>query len=199
MFQDQSFGLVMTRLRQGDQAAATEVVQRFVKRLVALASSQFEDKLKFRADPEDVVQSVYATFFRRNDCNQFTLANWESVWALLSKITVFKCGHRKEYWYAECRNPAREAISGLNPAQDYWHEDIDREPTPEEAMVLAETIAELIRTLEPMHRKIAELYLQGYSSLEIAERCDCSERNAGRIVKRFRERIDDLLKREMRS
>ena len=46
-------------------------------------------------------------------------------------------------------------------------EAIDREPTPLEAAVLAETVEQMMRGLEPDDRTIIELSLQGYTAAEI--------------------------------
>src|SRR5262249_26315375 len=63
MVQDDSFALLMLRLKAGDEAAATEVFGRFLRRLIVLASRQFDSWIRNRVDVEDVVQSAYKSFF----------------------------------------------------------------------------------------------------------------------------------------
>ena len=70
---------------------------------------------------------------------------------------------------------------------------MDREPAPEEALMLSETVEELFRSIDdPDERSILELSLQGYSTLEISETTGRAERS----VRRLRERIRNHLERQ---
>src|SRR5208283_1398140 len=60
-----SFSDLMAGLRAGDEAAAREIFDRFVRKLVKLAGAQFDAVLRRKVDPEDVVQSAYKSFFLR--------------------------------------------------------------------------------------------------------------------------------------
>jgi RNA polymerase sigma-70 factor, ECF subfamily len=189
---DPTFFLVMSRLRAGDQEAAAEVFRRFVTRLIALASHQFEARLRGKDDPEDVVQSVYKSFFRRDDRSPYELSDWESLWALLATITVRKCRDRREFWRAARRDPGREAASSHDPSAEAWLEAIERGPTPLQATILAETLEQLISPLNPRDRAIAEMSFQGYTAAEIAQHCECSERTVGRVLARIRTRLEEI-------
>src|SRR5262245_5216743 len=54
---------LLARWRNGDQQAAAVLFHRYADRLVALAKSRLSARLASRVDPEDVVQSVYRSFF----------------------------------------------------------------------------------------------------------------------------------------
>ncbi len=192
MTSDRSFTLVMEKLRAGDEDAAAEVFRRFVRRLIALASNQFDARVRSKEDPEDVVISVLKSFFLRDGRSPFNLSDWDGLWALLAKITVRKCIDRREFWKASCRDAAREVAPPSESATDEWMEAIARGPTPEQAMVLKETLTFLVRGLDPAHREIAELYFEGYSRVEIAARCPCSERTVRRVVNRIRDGLREL-------
>ena len=187
MASDSSFSRVMTKLRAGDEAAADEVFQRFVHRLIVLASRQFDARVRSKEDPEDVVNSVYKSFFRLDDRTPFELSNWEGLWALLATITVRKCIDRRLFWQADRRDVDREAAPNPEPGEQAWREAVDRGPTPDQAMVLVETIERLSRAVDPERRGILEDHLEGYSHIEIAERCGCSERTVGRVLSRVRD------------
>lgn len=175
----EDFLAVMAKLRGGDPDAAAEIVRRFVRRLTALASKQFEAGLRDRADPEGVVQSVYRSFFARDLRAPFDLDGWERLWALLAVITVRKCSRRRKKWRDR---PA---------AEDEWAEAIDRGPTPIEAAELTELVARIFRELDRDDRDAAEMILQGFTAVDIAERCGCSERT----VRRLRDRIRSIVER----
>src|SRR5262249_48959853 len=53
-----SFAELMTRLHQGDQEAARRIFQTFSQRLIALARSRLNGRIRVKTDPEDVMVSV---------------------------------------------------------------------------------------------------------------------------------------------
>src|SRR5437870_434016 len=95
---DPDFRQIMERLGRGDPEAAREVFRRFARRLVGLARQRLDARLRQKLDPEDVVQSVFRSFFSRQAGGQFDLDDWDGVWALLTLITLRKCGHRVEHF-----------------------------------------------------------------------------------------------------
>jgi RNA polymerase sigma-70 factor, ECF subfamily len=186
------FDLVISRLRSGDEDAANEVFRRYVDRLIALASRQFDSRFRSKEDPEDVVLSVYRSFFRRDVRAPYDLEGWDGLWALLATITIRKCIERRHFWKAARRDVARESSPPPGPSEEEWREAIDRGPTPEQALILNETLEFLVGRFEPSHRELAALYFNGYSAAEIAELCPCSERTVRRVVARFREGLREI-------
>src|SRR5207249_3199571 len=104
-----SFAAFLDRLHQGDDAAARELFGRFTHQLIALALRHIDAGLRHKVDPEDVVQSAYKSFFFRYGAENLNIVNWNSLWGLLTLITVRKCAERVAYHRAECRDVAREA------------------------------------------------------------------------------------------
>ena len=56
-------GSLVRLLRSGEQEAATDLYLRYSERLLKLARNNTSEKLAPRFDPEDVVQSVFRSFF----------------------------------------------------------------------------------------------------------------------------------------
>ena len=193
MAERDSFEDVMTRLRAGDQAAAREIFQRFVGDLIRLARRQFDATLRRKVDPEDAVQSAYKSFFLRYGEGKLEVNDWNNLWGLLTIITLRKCLDRVKYHRAGRRNVQREAAaqSGTLGTEPWW-EAVAREPTPEEAAVLAETVEQLLRSLEEEERPVLEMSLQGFTTQEISERLGWPERT----VRRLREHIRKHLERK---
>ena len=188
-----SFAELADRLRAGDQGAATEVFRRFAGRLIALAHAELDARLRCKLDPEDVVQSVYRSFFTRYRAGQFDFATWDALWSLLTVVTVRKCLNRAEYYLAKCRNVTSEVgAAAWDDAAAGLSEAIDREPTPLEAAVLAETVEQMMRGLEPDDRIIVELSLQGYTAAEISTRVGRAERTVGRVRERIKKRLQRM-------
>jgi RNA polymerase sigma-70 factor (ECF subfamily) len=185
---DHSFANVMDRLRAGDGDAAAEVFHRFANRLIALARSRLDHLLRAKVDPEDVMQSVYRSFFRRQAADSYEFAGWDGLWGMLTVITLRKCGHRAEYFHAVRRDVRREAQSNGNaelPA-------IAGDPTPSHAARLAETVEQVMRGLVGRERDIVALSLQGYETAEISAQVGRTERTVQRVLKRVREDLERM-------
>src|ERR1700682_2620479 len=103
-----SFDGLMDRLQASDQNAAAKIFHRFANRLIGLARSRLAPQMRQKVDPEDVMQSVMKSFFRRQAKDAFAKGNWDSLWSLLSTIALRKCGHRIEYFQAARRDVRRE-------------------------------------------------------------------------------------------
>ena len=186
-----SFDSLMTRLRAGDDDAARAVFERFTARLVGLARTSLDGRLLRKVDPEDVVQSAYKSFFLRDDAAE-VYGGWDGLWGLLTLIVVRKCADRAEFFRAGKRDVRREAVAA-DSTEDPTAWAIDREPGPEEAALLAETVEGLFRSIDDEdERKILELGLQGFSAAEICEKTGRAERSVRRLRERTRKRLERL-------
>jgi RNA polymerase sigma-70 factor (ECF subfamily) len=188
-----SFSDAMDRLRAGDEAAAHEVFQRFVRKLIRLARCQFDAALRRKVDPEDVVQSAFKSFFLRYGVGKLEVRDWDNLWGLLTVITLRKCLDQVEYHHAERRDVQREAAAQPGAAgTEPWWEAVAREPRPEEAVVLAETVELLLRGLDEEERPIVEMSLQGYTTQEISERLGRPERSVRRLRAHVKKQLERL-------
>jgi RNA polymerase sigma-70 factor (ECF subfamily) len=195
MLEDESFDVMMTRLRSGDDAAATEVFQRYVGRLIALAGKQFDARMRDRIDVEDAVLSACKSFFLRARRGAFDLSGWDELWSLLVTITLRKCARRSRDMTAARRDPSREVDAQSFRNGGLWQVP-DRSPSPVEAAILSETTAELFRELDPDDRPIVEHILQGFTAEETAARLDCSERTVRRVRQRAKQCLERLISPE---
>ncbi len=190
-----SFAEFLVKLHGNNDAAARQLFGRFTHQLIAYALRHIEAGLRHKVDPEDVVQSAYKSFFFRYGAGNVELANWNSLWGLLTLITVRKCAERATYHRAERRNAAREVSPRVNDESGPWLEPLGREPTPLEAAVLTETIQQLLAALDEDERPVLELSLQGYSTREISDKLGRAERT----VRLLREGIRHQLERMQRE
>jgi RNA polymerase sigma-70 factor (ECF subfamily) len=171
--------------------ASSELLARFAQRLIALARLNLDARLRNKVDPEDVVQSVYKSFFLRYGDLPMEEDENGGLWALLALITLRKCADRVRYYETDRRNLAREAVPAGSDANEPWREVVGREPTPEHAAMLTETLERLLIDVDAADRPMLELSLQGYSTQEISEQLGRAERS----VRRFRERVRKQLER----
>ncbi len=193
MSEQESFADLMDRLKGGDPQASYEIFNRFSRRLVGLARSRLDERLRRKVDPEDVMQSAFKSFFRVHADGQLDLPSWDSLWALLTVITLRKCGHRIDYFRAACRDVAREVTPRPSDEDSVASfEAIAREPTPSDAALLTETVEQVMRGLEEREQEVLALSLQGLSVPEISTQVGRTERTVHRVLKRVRERLEKM-------
>jgi RNA polymerase sigma-70 factor (ECF subfamily) len=190
MSNGRSFDDLMVRLRAGDDAAAAALCERFAHRLLALARSRLDRLLRPKVDAEDVLQSVYRSFFRRQAAGDYQLESWDSLWGLLTVITLRKCGHRVRYFRSACRNVRREVDLPQDGAVE--HDVVSRDPTPSEAARLAETLEQVMAELTEREQTMLALSLQGESVAAIGDRVGRTERTVQRVLERVRRRLEEM-------
>lgn len=188
-----SFADLMSRLKSGEDDAARVVFQRYTSRLIGLARNHLDHRLAVKVAPEDVVQSAYKSFFLRQRDGDFEIGSWDSLWGLLTMMTVRKCADRAAQFQTEKRDVTREVAQGGSETSlpALWQTAIDRDPLPEEAALLAETVEELFGSLDDQdERSILELSLQGYTAIEISTQLGRAERSVRRLRERIRKRLE---------
>jgi RNA polymerase sigma-70 factor, ECF subfamily len=190
---DISFTNLMARLQSGDREAASKVFNRFAKQLIVLAHKQLDPQLRQKVDAEDVTQSVFRSFFAHQAAGELVdLDSWDGLWRMLVVMTLRKCHRQKAFFHADCRDVLRE-VTFSPPASESWAgwDPCDREPTPDEAAVLAETIEDLLKQFEGRPRQILTLFLQGLAPPEISAQVGCTERTVFRTYQRVKEWLQD--------
>src|SRR5512135_2484218 len=102
---------LLRRFRRGQDDAPTLLYLRYAERLRALAARQSSPGLAARVDPEDIVQSVFRTFFRRAVEGQYDVPEGEEIWKLLLVIALHKIRGVGSYHRA-ARRDVRQTAGG---------------------------------------------------------------------------------------
>ncbi len=166
---------LLARLRQGESDAATELYLRYAKRLHALAVAQTAPDLAARVDPDDIVQSVFRTFFRRASHGQYDVPEAEELWKLFLVMALNKIRSTAAYHRAAKRNVSATAGGGLldQAAQHVAGQD-------EMALTtLRLVVSELLEGLPESQRRMVELRIEGHELAEIAAQTQRSRRSVG--------------------
>lgn len=172
--------------RAGDEAAARKLFDTYVDRLVALARRRISQRLASRIDPEDIVQSVFRTFFGRVKAGQFHIEDQNDLCKLLTRITVHKTLRQVAFHKAAKRDPNQETAQG-DHSREMMMELLDREPTPDVAVAFLMEFEHLLGKLKPYERQIVEMRMEGYSNDEIVEKLDLKyDRKIRRVIERIR-------------
>ena len=173
-------------LQAGDENAARALFDRYAEQLVVLAQKRISQRLASRIDAEDIVQSVFRTFFHRARQGQFHLEDPDDVCKLLARITVHKTFRQIAFHRRAKRDACQETGQG-DETQDMVLKLLTGEPTPEEATEFLDQLQHFLDKLEPDDRKILELRMEGYNNVEIAERLGTNDRKIRRVMERVRE------------
>jgi RNA polymerase sigma-70 factor (ECF subfamily) len=191
---------------RSDEPAVREVAARLVwgryfKELLVLARNHLSARIRCREDEEDVLQSMYKSFYVRQRRGDFDLANRDELWSLLVQITLRKARNTATRHLQGKRDVRREDAgavadrSGGEPPGTVLDRIDSDGPTPAEAALLNEALQRRFLMLnDPDLRQIALWKLEGYTNQEIAGRLDCTLRTVERKLERIRaywERGDD--------
>jgi RNA polymerase sigma-70 factor (ECF subfamily) len=180
---DEESGDLVARCRKGDQQAAADLFRRYASRLLALARNHVSSKLKRRIDPEDVVQSAYRSFFSNIREGRYDLERGGDLWRLLVRITLHKLSTQVRRHSRQKRSVQQEVGFGSEDSLLGISAGLaSHEPSPEQAVALADHLEQIMRRLQPTERRVLELRLQGHKLEEIAGQLQRSERTIRRIL-----------------
>ena len=188
---DEPFEAWVGRLRAGDEEAARRLVELFATRLLGLAEHRLDRRVRRRVEPEDVLQSVFRTFFRRQSEGEVVLGDWEGLWGLLAQITARKCINAAKHHRRLRRDPAREValdFATLGPSAAGR-----REPAPDVFVMVSDALEHAQRGLGERDRQVVALWLLGYPPQEIAALLDCSRSTVFRVRDILRRRLREAL------
>ncbi len=173
---------LLRRFRRGQDDAPTLLYLRYAGRLRSLAAAQSSPALASRVDPEDIVQSVFRTFFRRAAQGQYEVPEGEEIWKLLLIIALHKIRDVADFHRAARRDVRATATGAV------YDRSLAVESGPDEhaLAVLRLVIDETLESLPATHRPIIELRIAGHELAEIAAQTRRSKRTVERVLQEFR-------------
>ena len=171
----------------GSDEAAAKLYRRYAKRLRALAKAQSSHDLARREDVDDIVQSVFGSFFRAACQGLYDIPAGEDLWKLFVVIAMNKIRAKGNYHRAAKRD-VRVTIGSeaLDEAFTLTSDD-------EALASLQMTVREALEQLPPITREIALLRMQGNDIGQIAQATSRSYRTVERSLKSFRELLAGML------
>jgi DNA-directed RNA polymerase specialized sigma24 family protein len=180
-------------LREGDQAAAQPLWERYFSKLVTVARTKLRRMRRTTADEdeEDAALSAFNSFCAGAARGKFPqLADRDDLWRLLVVITARKAMAQANRQGRQKRGGGRvveEAVlfgHGLGDA-DGSIAGLERiaadGPTPEFAAMMAEECRRLLDALDDESLKqVAVSRMEGYNNDEIADQLGCARRTVAR-------------------
>jgi RNA polymerase sigma-70 factor (ECF subfamily) len=180
---------LLRRVQGGQPDASTQLYLRYAERLHALVVSQSSRDLARRVDAEDIVQSVFRTFFRRAALGDYNVPDGEEIWKLLLVVALNKVRAAGAYHRAAKRD-VRQTVGG-----EAFDRALESERTQDEGAltVLRMVIDELLEGIPAANRQMIELRIEGYEVAEITEKVRRSKRTVERVLQGFRTRLEALI------
>ncbi len=172
---NESFHNLIRRVRDGDEQAAAELVQRYEPAIRRAARVRLVDKrLNRLLDSTDICQSVLASFFVRTALGQFELQTPEQLLKLLATMTRNKLVNqarglgaaRRDFRRVEAAGDA--GIGDSTPAEGKIERLAGSGPTPSRVLSARELLEKARQRFSPEEFVLLERRQQGYGWAEIA-------------------------------
>jgi DNA-directed RNA polymerase specialized sigma24 family protein len=162
-------------LKQGDEAAAARLFERFFRRLVGLARAKLTPlRRQAAADHEDVALSAFHDFCQAVRTDRYLdLHGRQDLWSVLAAFVANKAKTLLDRETAQKRGGAVRGESGFEPAagESGVGAGLDgfasREADPTLTAEVAELLDRFQARLDAKQRELAALTLESYSSEEI--------------------------------
>ncbi len=180
---------LLRRYRRGSQDAATQLYLRYARRLRGLARAQLAPALAGRVDLDDVVQSVFGSFFRRADSGLYDVPVGEELWRLFLVLALNKIRNQAAFHRAARRSVTRTV--GLD--ESTAAEEVGDGGDAASFAQLSVSIGDALERLPAVQREMVELRVEGFEVAEIAAKTGRSKRTTERLLQEAREHLRSLL------
>lgn len=187
---DNDGSLLRRYVVERSEGAAAELYLRYSRRLLAFTRSRMGASMRARIEADDIVQSVFRTFFRRAGRGDFDIPDGGELWRLFLVVALNKLRNSAVHHHAAKRDARREGgVAGL---------DVVADPRADagkvEAMAaLREIVDQVLASLDPGSRRMIELRLDGLEVAEIAARVNRAKRSVERVLQAFRAEMESRL------
>ncbi len=183
------------KLKEGDDAAATLLFQRFGPWLQKAVDRKIGARLRRRVDTDDIMQSAFWSFFRRTSDGQYAFEHSGALCRMLLKIAENKIRKAADYHHRQRRDVDRELAADAAELQ------ISDRQWQDAALQLADSIDEIAGIIDELEPRDAEFFrlkhFQGHSIGKIAAETGWSvatvKRVLNRVTQRVRQRVESRI------
>lgn len=206
-----SVSMWIEQIREGDEAAAQKLWERYADDMVAVAQRTLKNSSRRVADEEDVAVVAFKSLLAGIKSGRFPeLDHREQLWRLLMVITTRKAVALIQHDERQKRGGgAVRGDSAVIPAVETKQEqdsglldEVDEDPSvadgfdrlaaervaPDIAALMADETRKLLESLpDDVSQQIAVFKMEGYTHEEIAEKLGCNVRTVERRLKQIRE------------
>jgi RNA polymerase sigma-70 factor (ECF subfamily) len=181
---------LLRRFQRGEADAATLLYQRYAARITSFAGTQRGADLASRFDPDDIVQSIFRTFFRRAAEGHYDVPEGEDLWRLFLVIALQKMRDAFSFHRAAKRDVRVTRSIEASDCGFATRSTQDEIGLAELKMVVEDILGGLPAT----QRVIVELRIDGFQVEEIARKTSRSRRTVERGLQEFRAQLGAILR-----
>jgi RNA polymerase sigma factor (sigma-70 family) len=194
---DDSVSHWIDQAKDGDSVAAHQLWHHYYDRLIRAARQNLRGQNRGMADEEDIVVSVFESFYRAAENGRFPdLSGRDDLWRLLLKMSARKIVDKRRHDRRQRRGAGVKVQSIEHPGgqDEAVIQVLGNEPTPDMVLMMTESFERLLAHLgDGQLRDLAVGKMEGYSSAELALRFQCSERTIERRLHLIREKCQQEL------
>ncbi len=171
-------------IRNGDEAALAELLQRYEAQLRLAARVLLGVKLRAQLDSLDLVQSVHRVLLPGLRAGKYDVSSLDKLLALARTVIRHKVGRNRRRMQ---REQATQATKVANDAADSASRLAAEDPS--QAIETEDLKQRILASLSDPDRQLIELRVQGYSTAEIAEMLGCDAHALRARLSRLRQRL----------
>lgn len=164
----------------------TAAVEQFTDRLLRLAGSRLPARLQRRVGADDIVQSVFRSFFDRHRRGRFQFSEAPDVWRLLAAMT-FRKVQRAIRFHGQLQRDYGRDSGELTDSR------VTTDATSSSLVVMIDLLDSILDRIPPVHQSIVQMRLEGFSIEEIAARTGVSTRTVDRSLALVRHVAEELI------
>ncbi len=184
------------------ERAARQIWVRFEPRLLELVRRRLNPRIRVRADEDDIVQSMFKSFFAMgHDGDRALPADRDELWRLLVWMAMCKIANTAHKHQALRRDVRREDPPARSPELSGsklagWMAELeDRDSfSPQEAAIFHEEFDRLLGKLPEQLQQIFVWKLQGHTNAEIGRMINRTERTVELKIQIIRKTLEQDLK-----
>ena len=163
MPEETSFAELIARVREGDDAAAAELVRRYEPAIRRSLRLRLDPRLRRVCDSMDLCQAVMASFFVRAATGQYELDTPEQLLKLLITMARHKLSKARRDRHRARRDPRRE-VEGSAVQQGLMAQGT----SPSRQVEAKELLAAVQERMTDEERRLVEMRGQGHDWAAIA-------------------------------
>jgi RNA polymerase sigma-70 factor (ECF subfamily) len=161
------FDTLVTRARDGDSNAMTELVRRYEPEVRTVARLRLGPALRPHLDTMDLVQSVHRSLLIGLRDKRFAFNGPQDLIALAVTMVRRKAARHWQRLQRQVRPDGGDSNANL-PAM--LMELAAPDPEPGRTVAIKDTVEQLCRSLDALEVQLIEMGMQGYKTAEIARR-----------------------------
>lgn len=178
---------LLEQYRQGDQQAALALYLRYAHRLRGLTRAQLSEELAGRVDVDDILQSVWGSFFQGVNAALYDVPPGKDLWRLLLVIALHKIRGQGTYHQADKRDLRRtESLDGAATLVQGTEDHAALE-------FLRLVVDEALESMPSPQKEMVQLRMEEYSVAEIAAKTGRSKRTVERLLQQARVQLGSIL------